>query len=47
MRFKLEELEEKYQMVQEEYDFQKTQAIKEIEGANGIIQELNEVIREK
>ena len=34
-------------VLQEELEFQKEQAIKEIEGANGIIQELNEVIREK
>ena len=34
-------------MVQEELEFQKEQGIKEIEGANGVIQELNEVVREK
>lgn len=34
-------------MLTDEYDFNKTQAIREIEGANTSIQELNEVIRYK
>ena len=40
-------MEEKYQTIQDEYEFQKLQAIREVESANGIIQELNEVVRDK